>query len=164
MFKKGNEELLGPEYKRIGVIGSRDSTAYDRMRTIGLVADLIDYDNVVIVSGLAHGIDTMAHMSALHHTRDGRTIAVVHNMVKIYPKENIKLSKEIVKNGGLIISPYGTFDDDYKVGKLAFLDRDRMLVDICHELVVIGDYNHFSGTAYTVNYAEQKGLKISKYK
>lgn len=158
MFKKGNEAFLGPEYKRIAVIGPRDSTSYDRLRTIGIVGDEVSYENVVIVSGLAHGIDTMAHMSALSNTKDGRTIAVLHNINNIYPKENRALANEIVQKGGLLISPY-----DKEVGKNAFLDRDRVIIDICEELIVIGNYNHFSGTGYTVDYAEQKGLKISKY-
>ncbi len=158
MFKKGNEDLLDLSYKRIGIIGARNSSIRERYKSFQ-TAQVVVSEGHVVVSGLAHGVDMFAHMGGIE-----RTIAVVHNLVKIYPKENIKLSEEIIQNNGLLISPYGTYEDDYKIGKKAFLDRDRMLVDICDEIIIIGNYGYGSGTEYTVNYAEEKGLKISNYK
>lgn len=155
MYKKGNEDLLSSEYIRVAVVGPRNSTTRDRMRTMGFVADLISYDNIVIVSGLAHGIDTMAHMAAVEH---GRTIAVVHNINNIYPKENQMLADEIVAYNGLLISPYNI--EGY-IGGAAFLVRDQMIVDICNKVYYI-EGSDSKGTWYTINAAKKKGIPVEK--
>ena len=156
MYKRGNEDLLSNEYKRYGVIGSRNSSSYDRLRTLGYVGDLISYEDVVIVSGLAHGIDTMAHMSALHYAH-GRTIAVVHNLGDIYPIENRRLAEEIIDYDGLIISPHNTTE---RLGAIAFYFRDKMIVDICEKILYIGELT--KGTSITVTEAEKKGIPVEK--
>ena len=152
-YTNGNITYLDSGYNRIGIIGARNSSTLERRKAY-FESMRIYSEGHIVVSGLAHGIDTFAHMGSIH-----RTIAVVHNINDIYPKENRKLAEEIIINNGLIISPY-----NIDRGKTAFLDRDRMLVDICDEIMVIGYYDYSSGTAYTVNYAEQKGVKVTEIK
>ncbi len=160
MFKEGNEELLHivTGRKRIGIIGPRDSTIKERMDALKL-AESIVYRGDIVVSGLAHGIDTFAHIGGRN-----RTIAVVNNLRKIYPKENTKMAACILSNNGLIISPYNSQED---IGVKSFLERDRMLVDICDEIYAIAgelsagaENTIMGGTGYTIKYAKQTGKKV----
>jgi hypothetical protein len=180
LFCIGNRELLySKEYWRVGVVGSRIAGAAEIEQTKSLCHKLVNpsmFDPVekrktVIVSGLARGIDTAAHIGGIN-----RTIAVVHNIDKIYPKENQSLVEEILKHDGLIISPY-----NIEMGKRAFLDRNLLLVDICDQINVmsIGSYYPWynvsdrwdpttptSGTLYTMKYTlkQKKPLYINNGK
>ena len=69
-----------------------------------IVKELID-NNLVIVSGLARGCDTIAHKTCL--TCDGKTIVILPTIFDdLYPKENEKLVSVIIENGGLVITEY----------------------------------------------------------
>lgn len=151
----GNLRLLTELFKRIGIIGARNSSANERMKAYFIAHEIVESEGHVVVSGLAHGIDTFAHMGGI-----GRTVAVLNNLNNPYPKENWRLIDDIMSNDGLIMSPYNQFIVDKK----SFLDRDRMLVDVCDEIIVVGHYEIKSGTAYTVDYAEQKGVKVTEIK
>lgn len=100
-FYKGNLENIG---KSIAVVGTRKVTGYGRTVTEKLVRELLSY-GVIIVSGLARGVDTIAHTVTVRE--GGRTIAVLggglHN---IFPSENTRLSDEIVEGGGAVISEF----------------------------------------------------------
>ena len=90
LFYKGDINLLN--YKNtIGVIGSRKNTSYGEKVTKKIVKELVD-NNYLIVSGLARGIDSIAHKTCLEN--NGKTIAVLGNGINvIYPKENEKRYK-----------------------------------------------------------------------
>lgn len=91
----------------IAVVGTRQPTNYGKIQTEKIVTDLVS-QNITIVSGLARGIDSVAHTSTLKN--NGRTIAVIGSGLDvIYPSENKKLFNEI-KERGVIISefPLGT--------------------------------------------------------
>ncbi len=93
-------EILPQDDLAIGVVGARFATVYGRQVTEKLVFDLVN-QGLTIVSGLARGIDSMAHRAALE--AGGRTIAVLGCGVDlIYPPENKNLAEEIVKNGALV--------------------------------------------------------------
>lgn len=84
----------------IAVVGTRQPTNYGKVQTEKIVRDLVD-QNITIVSGLARGIDSVAHSTALKN--NGRTIAVIGSGLDvIYPAENKKLFNEISKNGVII--------------------------------------------------------------
>ena len=103
LFCFGNLSLLNFE-NNIAVIGSRDYSFYGKRVADDFSFNLAKND-FCIISGLARGIDSFAHMAALD--AKGRTIAVLGSgLDNIYPKENMKLAKRIVENGGLIISEY----------------------------------------------------------
>lgn len=88
----------------ISVVGTRLPTNYGKIQTEKIVSELTD-QNITIVSGLARGIDSVAHSSALKN--NGRTIAIVGSGLDvIYPAENKKLFNEI-KTKGVIISEFG---------------------------------------------------------
>lgn len=84
----------------IGVVGTRYPTVYGKQVTESLVSDLVAH-GLTIVSGLARGIDSIAHRAALD--AGGRTIAVLGNGVDlIYPPENKSLAERIIGNGALV--------------------------------------------------------------
>ncbi|MEX2027912.1 MAG: DNA-processing protein DprA [Candidatus Curtissbacteria bacterium] len=93
-------EILPQDDLAIGVVGARFATVYGRQVTEKLVFDLVN-QGLTIVSGLARGIDSMAHRTALE--AGGRTIAVLGCGVDlIYPPENKNLAEQITKNGAIV--------------------------------------------------------------
>src|SRR3989344_1950325 len=98
LYYKGS--LLAQDDLAIGVVGSRNATVYGRQVTEKLVSNLV-MSGLAIVSGLAKGIDSIAHRAALE--AGGRTIAVLGNGVDlIYPPENKSLAERIIGNGALV--------------------------------------------------------------
>ena len=98
LYYKGT--LLPADDLAIAVVGSRAATIYGRQVTEKLVSELAS-SGLVIISGLARGIDAIAHRAALD--AGGRTIAVLGSGVDtIYPPENRKLAEEIVENGAIV--------------------------------------------------------------
>jgi len=98
LYYKGT--LIPADDLAIAVVGSRGATVYGRQVTEKLVSSLV-MSGLVIVSGLARGIDAIAHRAALD--AGARTIAVLGNgLDTIYPPENKRLAEEIIKNGALV--------------------------------------------------------------
>jgi DNA processing protein len=98
LYVKGN--LLPEDELSVAVVGTRKTTVYGRQVTEELVTEL-SRNRITIASGLARGIDTIAHQTALKN--GGRTLAVLGSGVNvIYPSENTALSKQIIENGALI--------------------------------------------------------------
>jgi DNA processing protein len=91
----------------LAVVGTRRATVYGRQVTEEIVADLV-HNKITIVSGLARGIDTIAHQTAVD--AGGRTIAVFAcGLDSIYPAENANLAKRILEQGALVSEyPLGT--------------------------------------------------------
>jgi DNA processing protein len=98
LFYKGNSSM---NYKKvIGVVGTRKATEYGRMLTENLIEQLAPYEPLII-SGLAYGIDTMAHKAALKNKLN--TIGVMGNSLdQIYPNTNRGLAIKMVAQGGLL--------------------------------------------------------------
>ena len=102
LYLKGNTDLL--KEKSLAVVGTRTPSSYGRAVVEDLVIKLAE-TGLVIVSGLAQGIDALAHMATLK--ANGKTIAVLGCGVdQIYPLMNIPIAKEILEKNGLILSEY----------------------------------------------------------
>ena len=102
LYVAGDISIL--EQPGIAFIGSRDCSSYGEKWCEEFVKQLLEY-NVVIVSGMAKGIDSIAHKTALKY--GGKTIAVLPSgFNNIYPKENVDLYKKIIDSGGAVISEY----------------------------------------------------------
>lgn len=98
LYFKGNIDLNAP--KVIGIVGTRKASNYGRDMTERLVAELAAY-NVVVVSGLAFGIDHAAHKAAL--AQELATVGVLaHGLDSIYPWQHRSLAANMVNNGGLL--------------------------------------------------------------
>ncbi len=100
LYCKGKLEVL--QKPSVAVVGSRKPTAYGRMMAERLTEDLSS-GGLVVVSGLAHGIDSAAHWGAL---RGGETVAVLGSgMEQIYPKENLRLASKVAEKG-VVVTEY----------------------------------------------------------
>lgn len=102
LFVEGNSNILKEE--GFAIIGCRNSSYYGEKVAMKLAYEL-SLNNKIIISGLARGIDSCAHIGCLK--AKGKTIAVLGSgLDNIYPKENQKLAEKILENGGAIISEY----------------------------------------------------------
>ena len=151
LYVKGNIEKLNN--KNIGIVGCRECTIYGK-KSAEYFAYNLSKQNINIVSGLAKGIDSYAHLGSLN---TGNTIAVLGNgLDMIYPKENLELANEIIKRGGTIISEYpcGTKPD-----KMKFPARNRIISGISSGIIVI-EAKEKSGTLITVDFALEQGRDV----
>lgn len=130
LYYKGTADLNTD--KMISVIGTRNKTEYGRQLTEKLITDL-EAMQVSIVSGLALGIDAIAHKAALKHHLP--TIAVVaHGLDKMYPSEHAGLAKDILQTDGGLLTE---FMSKTKPDKHNFPSRNRIVAGISHATVVI---------------------------
>ena len=131
----------------ISVIGSRACTEYGEKWCEKFVKTLVKY-NITIVSGMAIGIDSIAHNAAINY--GGRTIAVLKKKKKnIYPSQNKYLYEKIINSDGTIITEYSprTFADSKK-----FLERNRIVSGLSKGILVV-EAAYRSGTSVTARIA-----------
>jgi DNA processing protein len=146
LFYKGTADLNAS--KIISIVGTRSNTEYGKQFTDKLVKDLSD-QNVLIISGLAHGIDAFAHKAALKNGLP--TVGVVgHGLDKVYPTENTALAKDMVKDGGGILSEFfsGTKPDKHN-----FPLRNRIVAGLSDATVVV-ETNIKGGSMITAKLAD----------
>lgn len=138
----------------IAVVGSRRPTAYGREVTYKLAYDLASA-GVTVVSGLAYGLDGVAHQAALD--AGGLTIAVLaHGLDKIYPSANRGLGEQILAHGGALISEYPVATPALKQH---FVARNR-LVSGLSSAVIVTEADASSGTLLTANFALQQNRVV----
>jgi DNA processing protein len=145
LFYKGNADLNAS--KIVAIVGTRTNTDYGKQFTEKLVKDLSE-QNITIISGLAYGIDAMAHKAAIKNNLP--TIGVVgHGLDKIYPSDHAGLAKEMIKNGGGILSEFfsGTKPDKHN-----FPLRNRIVAGISDATVLV-ETNIKGGSMITGNLA-----------
>jgi len=129
LFYKGNADLNAS--KIIGIVGTRGNTDYGKQFTENLVKELAS-SGILVVSGLAFGIDAIAHKSALKNKL--LTIGVLgHGLDTIYPSEHSTLAKDIVTHGGLLTE----FTSNTKPDKHNFPSRNRVVAGICDATIVV---------------------------
>ncbi|MFJ7933127.1 DNA-processing protein DprA [Sporosarcina sp. NPDC096371] len=152
LYTKGDQRLLIEPIK-IAIIGSRKATAYSE-RAMSLIVPPLVQNEIVIVSGLAKGADTIAHKSAIEF--GGKTIAVLgHGLFHLYPKENQGLAKEMAKNQ-LLLTEYPPY---VKPERWTFPMRNRIISGLS-DAVVITESADKSGTMSTVEHALDHGKDI----
>ena len=138
----------------VAIVGSRKPTPYGIEVTQKLAADLAR-NGVVIVSGLATGIDSIAHKAALEV--GGVTIAIVANgLHKIYPASNLGLAREIIAKGGAIISEY---EEGFEPRGYHFLARNRLVSGIA-DAVIVTEAAERSGSLSTVAHAYEQNKEV----
>ena len=149
---EGDISLL--EKPTLAIVGSRKSTLYGE-KIAKLFATQISKQGIVIVSGLALGIDTIAHTYSKNSL--GNTIAVIGSgLNQIYPEENRKLAKEIINSGGCLLSEY---EPDEKVNMRNFPKRNRLICALSDGIFVVeADYR--SGSKLTGNLGLKYGKKV----
>lgn len=138
----------------VAIIGSRKPTSYGKEVTYRLASDLAKY-GIVIVSGLAFGVDAIAHKAALDS--GGITIAVLGNGVDIiYPAANYNLAQDIMKKNGAIISEY---PPGIEARGFQFLKRNRIVSGIS-DAIIVTEAAIRSGTMSTVAHALEQGRDV----
>lgn len=133
------------DYKLLTVVGSRMHSRYAK-DALEKLFEALRGQPVVIVSGMALGIDALAHKLALKNGL--KTIAIVGSGLGekiLYPRSNIGLAKDILSKGGLIVSEY---DSDFKATSWSFPQRNRIMVGMS-EAVLVVEAKEKSGTAIT---------------
>lgn len=155
LFYRGNIDLLKNPYL-LTIVGSRTSTNYHSSTVKGLLKDLAKTP-LVIVSGLAIGIDAMSHKEALANNLP--TIAVLASGLSkqiLYPPENVALAEEIIAKGGLLISEQSS---QTKTQLYHFPKRNRILAGLSKATIVISGALK-SGTLITAQVALDEGREV----
>ncbi len=152
LFYKGDISLLKDEHT-VGVIGSRRPTGYGRIVAKGLAGKLAE-GGITVISGMAAGIDSVAHKAALGAA--GRTIAVLGSGVNhCYPRENFPLYENIIECG-LVISEFGPEVPPLGIN---FPLRNRIISGLSEGVLVI-EAALRSGTLITVDSALEQGRTV----
>lgn len=151
LFIIGN--ILKKDSLAVAIVGSRKMTSYGKKMAYKFSFELAK-KGVTIVSGLASGIDAIAHKAALD--AKGRTIAVLGSGLDIiYPPENKRLANEIVKTGALVSEfPLGT-----KPRGVNFLVRNRIISGLSMAVLVV-EGGRVSGTISTATWAANQGREV----
>lgn len=140
--------------KTVAVVGTRNATEYGRQVTEKLIRELVP-GNTTIISGLAAGIDTVAHWASLQSGL--QTVAVFGcGLDIIAPSANRRLSQEIITQGGALVSEYklGT-----QASKYTFPQRNRIVAGLSHGVLVVeGDIK--SGALITAKLGLEEGRTV----
>lgn len=153
LFAKGNISLLKNK-SLIAIVGSRKMTSYGQEVT-NLFAGSMATSGAVIVSGMALGVDAVAHRAALENK--GSTIAVLGNGVDVAnPQENSYIYQKILNSDGLIISEYPPGTPSTKG---SFPARNRIIAAIS-QAILITEAGRDSGSLITADFAKQLAIPI----
>ena len=150
LFYKGNLDLL--KFPKVAVVGSR-ACSKQGVKSVEKVIQGLE-NELVIVSGLARGIDTAAHMAALQN--GGKTIAVIGTGLDVfYPKANKRL-QDYIGNDHLVLSEYGPGEQPLK---FHFPARHRISAGLCRG-VIVAEAKMRSGSLITCERAMEEGRDV----
>jgi len=139
---------------KLAVVGSRKTSLYGREATDRLVGELARL-GIVIISGLALGIDSIAHKAALD--RGGLTVAILPTPInKIYPASHANLARSIIVNGGTVISEHSPGKPIYKSN---FTFRNRIISGLA-DGVLITEAAMRSGSLTTARFGLEQGKTV----
>lgn len=166
--------------KTVGIVGARKCTSYGEKIAYEAAFGLAKA-GVLVVSGLAYGIDSIAARGALD--AGGRTVAILGTPIdQIYPKEHLALAVEIVEKGGVIISEYAPRDEgvlkemglsEVELGpdetqkkgfrelnyRTSFLYRNRLITGLS-DIVLVAEATERSGSLNTASHALEQGKDL----
>ncbi len=129
MYYKGNANLN--HEKIISVVGTRKPSEYGKEKTIEFISELRD-TGALILSGLAYGVDVLAHKTALENNL--QTVGVVaHGLDRIYPQLHDKIAKRMIGQGGILTDFMSGTNPD----AVNFPKRNRIVAGLCDALVVV---------------------------
>ena len=141
--------------KTVAIVGSRHNTRYGEEVAYKLAYEL-GGRGVIVISGLAYGIDSIGHRGCLD--AGGTTVAVLGTPIdEVYPREHINLAKEIIEKSGAIISEYAPGAKVYP--KVSFLERNRIISGLS-DIVVVVEAAERSGSLNTATHALEQGKEV----
>ncbi len=140
---------LETKEEAVAIVGTRSATQYGKKLTKKIASELSS-QNIVIVSGLARGIDTIAHYATVENQQ--RTIAVLGSGLDIiYPSENRKFAENILE--------YGPIVSEFPIGAQSeasnFQRRNRIISGLCHATVVVEAGNKSGAILTALNAVDQ---------
>ncbi|MFW0871065.1 MAG: DNA-processing protein DprA [Patescibacteria group bacterium] len=144
------------EYRYITIVGSRTHSAYAREALEYIIAELRG-QSLCIISGLAFGIDALAHTLALKYGL--ATIAIPGSGLSssvLYPASNQNLASSIIKSGGALLSE---FTSDTKAARWTFPKRNRLMARLA-DVVLVVEASEQSGTLITARNAAEYGVDV----
>ena len=130
LYFKGT--MWAQDQRIVAVIGTRNNSQYGKSVTQEIIRELAEHD-VLVLSGLAFGIDAVAHKSAIASNMP--TVAVLaHGLDTVYPGEHNGLAKEILKSGGGLITE---FTSNTAPDRHNFPTRNRIVAGMCDAVIVV---------------------------
>lgn len=139
----------------MAIVGSRQCSEYGKSQAERFAKELSKMD-ICIISGLALGIDTIAHINSMNE--EGRTIAVIASGInKIYPPENKVVAEKIIQNGGLIISEWEENED---IEMSRFPRRNRIISGLA-DLILVIEAKYRSGSTITARYGFKQKKEVA---
>jgi DNA processing protein len=161
LYYRGDAELLADLNQKenlptLAVVGSRKITAYGQMALNELLPEVCR-DNALIISGLAYGVDSLAHRLALEN--NGQTIAIVGSGLAwdyLYPSGNKKLAENIIAKKGLIISEFPPYT---RALKFNFPRRNRLISGLAKATLIV-EASIKSGALITAKFALEQNREV----
>lgn len=154
IYAIGDIDILNQ--KGIAIVGSRKATEYGKKVALKISKELSE-KGFNIISGLAIGIDSYAHIGNLMSKGIGKTIAVLGSSIdNIYPKRNRNLAVEIIKQGGCIISEYPIGS---KIETKNFPERNRIISGMSLGVAIV-EATEKSGALITADFALEQGKEV----
>lgn len=169
LYYKGNIDLLSIENKNISVIGLLNPTGSIEERERKIVAKFVK-SGATIVSGLAHGCDSISHRQALDS--NGKTVGILPGpLSNIMPVRNRALAFQIVEEGGLLVTEYGNEHKSQMELNSRYKERNRLQALFCDAIVLAASYAQNSagrwliegqkldsGSRLAMNYAKEYNI------
>lgn len=152
IYVKGATELL--QGSSLAVVGSRLASPYGKQATKQLITE-VALAGVTVVSGLAFGIDSLAHQAALDS--GGKTVAVLPCGIEtVYPASHQRLAEQIIRQGGALVSEY---PGKMRPQKQHFIARNRLIAGLATATLII-EAAHNSGSLHTAQFALEEGKEV----
>lgn len=154
LFWLGSQPSAWQDKPKVAIVGSRKISAYGRAVTQQLASELAGA-GVVIISGLAFGVDAVAHQAALDV--GGITVAVMPGGVEtIYPTSHTNLARQILRGGGALVSEYPSGTPAFKQN---FVARNRIVSGLADALLIT-EAAAMSGSLHTARFALDQGKTV----
>ena len=154
LFVKGNTAGLYAT-RSLAIVGTREPTSFGEKAAQTSARTAVESDFVVI-SGLARGCDTYAHMGCVESNGIGVAV-LAHGLDKLYPVANRDLAVSLLDNGGCLVSEYPA---DMKPVRSAFVERDRIQSGLSDAVLVI-ETDEKGGTMHTVQFAREQSRRLA---
>lgn len=159
LYYYGKIDKMGARPPAVAIVGARKYTAYGEEVAYRMGYELAKH-GVAVISGLALGIDSIAHRGALD--AGGVTMAVLGTPIdRIYPAKHVGLAREIVESGGVVMSEYGPGERarSGQEARARFLMRNR-LISALSDAVLVVEANERSGSLNTAAHALEQGRDL----
>lgn len=154
LYQQGSELSKLLQRPTVGIVGSRKVSSYGRSVTEDF-ANTLAKQGIVIVSGLALGVDSIAHRACLE--AKGQTIAVLPSGLEaIYPSSHQGLAKQIIQTGGSLVTEY---EPQEKPMKHFFIARNRIIAALS-DILLVTEAAERSGSLHTANFALELGKPV----